>query len=801
MADQKVTALDVIKISKITDLLYLVTFDDDGDSISVAMSVEDLLKSVVTGVNRIISGQVIWTGTGFTHRSVQLSYEINGVIYYSDEEDITNSAPDGSNPRFDVIFVDSSGLDIKEGTPAASPTVPSLDNPTSELATNIVLVTNGETTPTGVSLDTMYSENLQESGGEWDSAESTSNIRIFLANTSSPINLTKDIKASSPNGGDTFDLFNTTPIDIADFQNIRHTFKNLANATWKGDYIKVNFYDSATLAGFGLINANSLDTRDTSTLQLVFLNKNQISWVSGETQFDKVEYEFIDGGGGTPVSAARFQVDLILVEYGGITTSSKQNMDAMPNMTNAKAAPISGDNMTLWDSEADQFKQLSWENMQESLYSSEINNIDVDKPNAVNAETPLTTPTYDASGQAIHNSVVYIKQGWNSYKYWMAMTPYTNYDEDVEDPSILASNDGQTWVVPAGLTNPIVPTSVAPDYHADANVILGYDNKLYVYYRLAVGGVITQSQIKVTSSLDGVTWSTAVVCFEDLTKNIVSPSVMKENGTYYMYYADVTVLGARILNRISSLKPNEDWSNASPTACTTNNIPASRYIWHFEVIKYYEEYHMFMIFSNLAVDDTIIYFGKSYDGLDWDFSDNLLLYESSTGGWDDHNVYKGSGVLLNDHKYGFWYCGVDAASPTGDWRTGYTEIYLDDTFAEEVPVACSDEDTALTTGTAKRTFRMPFAMTVSEVRASLVGAGSSSGTTTVDINENGTTILATKLTIDFGEKTSLTAATPAVISYLARTLADDAEMTVDIDAVTGGADETGLKITIIGNKL
>jgi len=116
----------------------------------------------------------------------------------------------------------------------------------------------------------------------------------------------------------------------------------------------------------------------------------------------------------------------------------------------------------------------------------------------------------------------------------------------------------------------------------------------------------------------------------------------------------------------------------------------------------------------------------------------------------------------------------------------------------EIGIACSDETTALTTGTAKATFRMPYAMTLTAVRASLTGAGSTSGTTTIDINENGTTVLSTKLTIDAGEKTSTTAATPAVISDSA--LADDAEITIDIDAVSGGADETGLKVWLIGTR-
>jgi len=116
-------------------------------------------------------------------------------------------------------------------------------------------------------------------------------------------------------------------------------------------------------------------------------------------------------------------------------------------------------------------------------------------------------------------------------------------------------------------------------------------------------------------------------------------------------------------------------------------------------------------------------------------------------------------------------------------------------------VACSDEGTALTTGTAKVTFRMPYAMTLNAgeagMRASLTGAGSSSGTTTIDVNEAGSTILSTNCTIDYTDLTSVGAGTAVVISG-DRQLADNAQMTVDIDALTGGADETGLKIQLIG---
>jgi hypothetical protein len=112
-----------------------------------------------------------------------------------------------------------------------------------------------------------------------------------------------------------------------------------------------------------------------------------------------------------------------------------------------------------------------------------------------------------------------------------------------------------------------------------------------------------------------------------------------------------------------------------------------------------------------------------------------------------------------------------------------------------IQIAASDETTALTTGTAKITFRMPYAMTLTAVRASLSTTQTSGSILTVDINEGGSTILSTKLTIDNGEKTSTTAVTPPVISDTA--LADDAEITIDIDQVGDGTAK-GLKITLIG---
>jgi hypothetical protein len=114
---------------------------------------------------------------------------------------------------------------------------------------------------------------------------------------------------------------------------------------------------------------------------------------------------------------------------------------------------------------------------------------------------------------------------------------------------------------------------------------------------------------------------------------------------------------------------------------------------------------------------------------------------------------------------------------------------------ESIIVACSDEATAITTGTAKVTFRMPYAFTLTEVRASVTTAPTGS-TIIIDINEAGSTILSTKLSIDASEKTSFTAASAAVISDTA--LANDAEITIDFDQVGSTIAGAGVKVYLIG---
>lgn len=116
-----------------------------------------------------------------------------------------------------------------------------------------------------------------------------------------------------------------------------------------------------------------------------------------------------------------------------------------------------------------------------------------------------------------------------------------------------------------------------------------------------------------------------------------------------------------------------------------------------------------------------------------------------------------------------------------------TTIYAQDWFV----IAVSDETTNLTTGTNKVYFRMPYAATLLAVKAT-VNTAPTGSTLICDINEDGTSVLGTKLSIDASEKTSDTAASTATITDSA--LANDAEITIDIDQVGSTVAGLGLKV-------
>lgn len=108
-------------------------------------------------------------------------------------------------------------------------------------------------------------------------------------------------------------------------------------------------------------------------------------------------------------------------------------------------------------------------------------------------------------------------------------------------------------------------------------------------------------------------------------------------------------------------------------------------------------------------------------------------------------------------------------------------------------LSCSDLVSDLLINETAGYFRIQRAFTLSGVRASLIRA-STSGLVQLSVKVNGTELCSVPLTIDVGEKTSVTAATPVQLAFTA--IPDDAEVVVGI--VSAGAGAQGLIVSLIG---
>jgi hypothetical protein len=135
--------------------------------------------------------------------------------------------------------------------------------------------------------------------------------------------------------------------------------------------------------------------------------------------------------------------------------------------------------------------------------------------------------------------------------------------------------------------------------------------------------------------------------------------------------------------------------------------------------------------------------------------------------------------------------GATAAAGTAASASRSDHVHQRDSDVIVVPVG--DESSSVTAGTNKVRFRMPFAATLLEVRAN-VNTAPTGSTLIVDINEGGTSVLGTKLSIDAGETTSTTADAAATITDTA--LADDAEISIDIDQIGSTVAGAGLKVSL-----
>lgn len=292
--------------------------------------------------------------------------------------------------------------------------------------------------------------------------------------------------------------------------------------------------------------------------------------------------------------------------------------------------------------------------------------------------SPITVPTYDGSGQAVHPDVVAFDSDWHGARYWMTMTPYPGSRQALENPSILTSEDGIAVATPEGLSNPVVraPRKGSKDYNSDPELL--YDpsaDRLVLFYRYVEKKANT---LHMSTSRDGITWTPMRSPFWEHSHQVVSPTVAPRPGSAArMWYVDAGKAGCNAKSTKVKMRISTDagggfvdtrWLGPIPTDL---KIPGY-VIWHIKArwIPSKNEYWMLISAfpehgNGCQTDD--LFFARNTDGQHWTvYTEPVMRHDERD--WTAAAVYRSSFTYdAATDQLRLWISARDA---NGVWRIG-----------------------------------------------------------------------------------------------------------------------------------
>jgi hypothetical protein len=256
--------------------------------------------------------------------------------------------------------------------------------------------------------------------------------------------------------------------------------------------------------------------------------------------------------------------------------------------------------------------------------------------------TMLNIETYDGSDESVHPSVVYVPGGLGGYNWWMIVTPYPNSNDQVENPSVFASNNGIDWEVPSGVTNPIFgPTADSGSFLADPCLLI-IDNhgqkELWLYW-LYVHQTNDVIEVRHSRSTDGVTWdSEQTVIATTFAAGFVSPALFHDGSKFVM-------LSVHRENRVIERRTSIDGVNWSSATSPTVNGLGSRFPWHMDAEMIGSTVYILLtsVPTETGITGGRIHLASSSDGGATINVNDFLTEEVRT--FEDNIQYQGSLVL------------------------------------------------------------------------------------------------------------------------------------------------------------
>lgn len=265
---------------------------------------------------------------------------------------------------------------------------------------------------------------------------------------------------------------------------------------------------------------------------------------------------------------------------------------------------------------------------------------------ATNSSAYLTIPTYDGYNQVVHPDVVHLSTNWNGYPYWMAMTPYRNGSETNENPSVLYSSDGNSWSVPTGLTNPIVPYPGATNHYADTDLLIWTNGTAYLYYTYYT---TNSDSVLLMSSTDATNWSASSNLFSlyrASTFTVASPAVVWNGTNLVMIYTSTN----NVIHRRTASDPAGPWSE--PSELSMPILTGAYKYWHQDM--YYDGAYYYLL--EHSESNYGLFLLRSTNSINWYNVSHGVLLAGRAGQWDTQ-LYRGT-FVPSSSGFDLWYGGV-----------------------------------------------------------------------------------------------------------------------------------------------
>lgn len=274
--------------------------------------------------------------------------------------------------------------------------------------------------------------------------------------------------------------------------------------------------------------------------------------------------------------------------------------------------------------------------------------------------TILNLTAVDLFGETVHPDVIYLENGFGSskWKYLMSITRYPAGNDIYENPEFLVSNDGINWELPTGAASPIIPSpSDWIGYNSDTSLLCD-NNKIYLFYRKSQ--FIRDKSVDIViyrlTTENGINWSKPTkllssIGHENCTAKLMSPTIVKLNGKYIMWYVDNNFREYNVYKRESY--DCLTWSDSSIV-----ELSSIKYIhpWHIDVIVKEGILHMALSVLNIVTKQYSIYKCTSIDnGSTWS---ELMPLITPYYAFEEKGCYRGSLVFVGNDLY-IYYTGID----------------------------------------------------------------------------------------------------------------------------------------------